>query len=152
MVRKPLPSHQERCLAPRNRYAASLRPETITILQRHLHGLVTNSSTEIWTVWKSIEISCNILLTSNCFNFIYMQVYFKSFTHWSMGDVVVSVPWIRKKYLQVRRANNLWGLRVLSDVYMPNCIYRVHVHMQMISKLPAIIVCSGSETQGPDSI
>ena len=33
-VRKPLPSHQERCLAPRNRYAASLRPETVTILQR----------------------------------------------------------------------------------------------------------------------
>ena len=33
-VRKPLPSHQERCLAPRNRYAASLRPVTVTILQR----------------------------------------------------------------------------------------------------------------------
>ena len=33
-VRKPLPSHQERCLAPRNRYAASLRPEIVTILQR----------------------------------------------------------------------------------------------------------------------
>ena len=33
-VRKPLPSHQERCLAPRNRYATSLRPETVTILQR----------------------------------------------------------------------------------------------------------------------
>ena len=33
-VRKPLPSHQERCLPPRNRYAASLRPETVTILQR----------------------------------------------------------------------------------------------------------------------
>ena len=33
-VRKPLPSHQERCLAPRNRYTASLRPETVTILQR----------------------------------------------------------------------------------------------------------------------
>ena len=33
-VRKPLPSHQERCLAPRNRYAASPRPETVTILQR----------------------------------------------------------------------------------------------------------------------
>ena len=33
-VRKPLLSHQERCLAPRNRYAASLRPETVTILQR----------------------------------------------------------------------------------------------------------------------
>ena len=32
--KKPLPSHQERCLAPRNRYAASLRPETVTILQR----------------------------------------------------------------------------------------------------------------------
>ena len=28
-VRKPLPSHQEHCLAPRNRYAASLRPETV---------------------------------------------------------------------------------------------------------------------------
>ena len=35
-VRKPLPRHQERCLAPRNRYAASLRPETVTILQRDL--------------------------------------------------------------------------------------------------------------------
>ena len=33
-VRKPLPSHQEHCLAPRNRYAASLRPETVTIPQR----------------------------------------------------------------------------------------------------------------------
>ena len=33
-IRKPLPSHQERCLAPRNRYAASLSPETVTILQR----------------------------------------------------------------------------------------------------------------------
>ena len=35
-VRKPLPSHQECCLAPRNRYAASLRPETVTILQRDI--------------------------------------------------------------------------------------------------------------------
>ena len=33
-VRKPLPSHQENSLAHRNRYAASLRPETVTILQR----------------------------------------------------------------------------------------------------------------------
>ena len=37
-VRKPLPSHQEHCLAPRNRYAASLRPETVTIPQRVYHS------------------------------------------------------------------------------------------------------------------
>ena len=35
-VRKPLLSHQERCLVPRNQYAASLRQETVTILQRAL--------------------------------------------------------------------------------------------------------------------
>ena len=35
-VRKPLLSNQEWCFTPRNRYAASLRPETVTILQRDL--------------------------------------------------------------------------------------------------------------------
>ena len=44
-VRKPLPSPQERCLAPRNRYAATLRPETVTILQRVLTTLRQWSTT-----------------------------------------------------------------------------------------------------------
>ena len=48
-VRKPLPSHQERCLAPRNRYAASLRPETVTILQRGYATLKFD-----WWHWPTI--------------------------------------------------------------------------------------------------
>ena len=42
-VREPLPSHQERCLAPRNRYAASLRPGTVTILQRAIPQFYSTS-------------------------------------------------------------------------------------------------------------
>ena len=75
-VRKPLPSHQEHCLAPRNRYAASLRPETVTIPQRvydkvcgHVGGLRSLSFAPSFgqcpSTWASLTLwfSCVIVLS-----------------------------------------------------------------------------------------
>ena len=56
-VRKPLTSQQERCLAPRNSYAARLRPGTVTIHQRD-HG------------YHKIQVCLCSIFLSQCHHFL----------------------------------------------------------------------------------
>ena len=81
MVRKPLPSHQESCIGPRNRYAASLRPETVTILQhdwgRDKMDAISQTTFSIAFSWMKMYEYRMIFHLS-----LFLRVKLTIFQHW----------------------------------------------------------------------
>ena len=65
-VKKPLSSHRERCPAPRNRYAASLRPETVTMLQRTYSPGMSALKTDIQSVLSQSSTNVYNINPSKC--------------------------------------------------------------------------------------
>ena len=97
-VRKPLPSHQEHCLAPRNRYAASLRPETVTIPQRVAERLVSSVICRLQGLSYShvpecIEFSFILFIHHN------IHFYFELCTYCNILDIYLSWNMNSVKYL-----------------------------------------------------